>query len=639
MEGLEGLRPVFREEAAELLTELEAVVLELERRPGTPELVDRTFRVLHTIKGASTMYGYDDVAALAHELESVFDVARAEGLRVPEAAISLTLRAKDCIRDLVFADADSEDAVAARVIGIALASTCREMRFDEPGGVANAQSGDALARYEITLAPSRDALRRGLNLFGIVRELAMLGRLEVVADETVPLLNELDTEEVYVSWQLTLLTVAQPDVVESAFMFLDPSEYRVERIAAEEVPATFSSVDSGHLDVGNDSVRVAAGKLDRLVNLVGELVTAHAAMGGLAAELADPTLATLSEEVGRLTSEMRESVLDIRMVPVGSVFGRFRRHARDLARELGKQVEIVTEGGETELDKTVIDRIEKPLLHILRNSLDHGIESPEVREAAGKPSTGTIRISASQAGGNVYLHISDDGRGMDRAAIRSKAVSAGIIGAEDELTDDEIHALVFRPGFSTADAVTNLSGRGVGLDVVSRAVQELQGSASIAPLQSGGTCVTLRLPLTLAIVEALLVSVGEERFMVPLALVEECVEVDQAEAWRAHGRAMVDVHGEIVPFLRLREFFSINGEPDPHELCVIVSLGGRRFGLVVDSIEDQLQVVMKNLGREFGRTEGLSGASILGNGTIALVLDAGELLRLIESECEVRVLA
>lgn len=626
MEAFEHLKHVFVEEAGELLADLEAAAMEIETAPDDAGLIDRTFRILHTLKGAATMYGYTSVAALSHELESVLDLARTQGSRLPAGTADLTLRVKDCIgRSIARGPEDGADAD----LEAGLAAECRALGA---GDALGAEGADV--QYRIVLSPGSDSLRRGVNVMGLLEELSGLGRLDVEVEERVPRLEDLDVRELYASWRLTLWSPCGRDALDGVLMFLDPGEYRVELVGdGAGVPG--GRRGSGETAVGGaDHVRVASRKLDRLVDLVGELVTAHAALGGIAATSGDPLLAGISEEVGRLTTEMRESVLEIRMVPIGSVFGRLKRHVRDLARDLGKEIEVVAEGGDTELDKTVIDRIEKPLLHILRNSVDHGIESPTERELAGKARAGVIRVAASQSGGNVFVEISDDGCGLDLARIRAKAVAAGLVSTEEELSDEETCSLVFRAGFSTASEVTSLSGRGVGLDVVSRAVQELQGAVSIAPAHDGGARVVMRLPLTLAIVEALLVSVGPERFMIPLSLVEECVAVDQRAEWRAHGREILDVRGEIVPFMRIRDFFGIPGRTSGGELAVIVSIGEQRFGLVVESIEDQIQAVMKNLGRQFGRAEGLSGASVLGDGSIALVLDAGELLRMLGSASE-----
>jgi two-component system chemotaxis sensor kinase CheA len=382
------------------------------------------------------------------------------------------------------------------------------------------------------------------------------------------------------------------------------------------------------------SIRVPSEKLDRLVDLVGELVIAQARLTQTANTRSDPALAAIAEDLERLASELRDNTLNIRMVPIGTTFGRFRRLVRDLSAELGKEVELVTEGAETELDKTVIERLGDPLVHLLRNSLDHGIEAPEARQTAGKPRRGTVRLAAAHEGASVVLTIADDGRGLDAEAIRAKAVEKGLVAPDARLPERELFDLVFAPGFSTAKAVTGVSGRGVGMDVVRRAIDALRGSVELASRPGRGTTVTVRLPLTLAIIEGLLVGVGGERYVVPLSLVEECVELTGADRVRARGRSTVEVRGHLVPYVRLREWFGAGGEPPEIEQVVVVRLEEGRFGFVVDAVIGQHQTVIKPLGRMVRDLEGLSGATILGDGAVALILDPPRIVQGVEEAAQ-----
>jgi two-component system chemotaxis sensor kinase CheA len=375
------------------------------------------------------------------------------------------------------------------------------------------------------------------------------------------------------------------------------------------------------------SIRVGASKLDSLVDLVGELVIAQARLAQMAASRDDAQLVAIAEDVGRLSAELRDNTLNIRMVPIGTTFGRFKRLVHDLAAELGKEIELATDGAETELDKTVIERLGDPLVHLIRNCCDHAIETPQAREAVGKPRGGTVRLMAYHSGPSVFIEIRDDGAGLDAAAIRKKAVEQGLIAADSSLSEREIHKLIFLPGFSTAKRVSNVSGRGVGMDVVKRSVEALRGSIQIESESGKGTTIRLKLPLTLAIIEGLLVAVGDANYVLPMSLVEECVELSGEDIANAHGSHLATVRGQRVPYLRLRDWFGISGERPPIEQIAITASEGQRVGLVVDGVVGQHQTVIKTLGRMYHDVNGLSGATILGDGTLALIVDVPALLR------------
>ena len=374
------------------------------------------------------------------------------------------------------------------------------------------------------------------------------------------------------------------------------------------------------------SLRVDAGKLDDLVNLVGELVIAQARLTQLAGSLAQPALTSVAEEIERLSNELRDNTLGIRMLPIGTTFSRFRRLVRDLSSEMRKSIELVTEGGETELDKTVIEQLNDPLVHLLRNSIDHGIESPEDRLAAGKPEAGTIILSAEHAGGEVVLNIVDDGKGMQAERIRAKAVEKGLIPPDARLTDSECFNLIFLPGFSTADKVTNISGRGVGMDVVKRSMDALRGKIDVQSEPGKGTRITIRLPLTLAIIDGLQIKAGEDQYIIPLSLVEECVELSRDGGDGAGRGRTLQVRGEIVPYIRLREAFEMDGLPPAIEQVVVTRFEGERAGIAVDQVLGQQQTVIKSLGNYIGSVSGISGATINGDGTMSLILDVPSLV-------------
>lgn len=378
------------------------------------------------------------------------------------------------------------------------------------------------------------------------------------------------------------------------------------------------------------SIRVSAPKLDDMIDLVGQLVIVQARLKQIESELHHAHLTSVSEEIERLSNDLRERTLSLRMLPIGSTFNKFRRLVRDLSVELNKEIELKTFGAETELDKTVIEKMNDPLVHILRNSIDHGIESADAREAAGKPRRGTITLSAKQSAGQVHIIIEDDGGGIDPDKIFAKAVERGLARADNRPADKEILQFIFHPGFSTADKVTSVSGRGVGMDVVRRSLEALKGNVEVDSEVGRGTAITIGLPLTLAIIEGLLVMVGREYYVVPLSEVVECVEVSRDENDAHRLTRAFDVRGRLLPCLIMRNWYHLTSPKPEIEQVVVVQAGARKIGLVVDSIVGQLQTVIKGLGRVFAGMKGLSGATIMGSGSLALILDIPSLMQELE---------
>jgi two-component system chemotaxis sensor kinase CheA len=374
------------------------------------------------------------------------------------------------------------------------------------------------------------------------------------------------------------------------------------------------------------SIRVDAHKLDRLINLVGELITAAAGANIVARRSRNAELQEFNSTLVDLVEEVRDSALQLRMVKIGGTFGRFRRVVHDVARELGKDIELQTSGEDTELDKTVVERIGDPLMHLVRNAMDHGIDAPEVRAERGKPAQGTVALNAYHDSGSIVIEVSDDGGGLNRDKILAKAIERGLVEPGKHLSDDEIYALIFEPGFSTADQITNLSGRGVGMDVVKRNITALRGSVGIASWPGRGTTVTVRLPLTLAIINGFQVGVGKSVFVVPLDMVDECVTF-MGEADRDY----TDLRGQVLPFIRLRDLFEVPGEPGVRQNIVVVKHAGQKFGLVVDALMGEAQTVIKPLSKMFSQVKGISGSSILGSGEVALILDVPVLLQQIQT--------
>jgi two-component system, chemotaxis family, sensor kinase CheA len=692
-------RQAFKEEAYELLSELESSLLELEERPDDSDLIGRVFRAMHTIKGSGSMFGFDDIAHFTHEVETIFDMVRNGKLQVTKTLVNLTLSARDQIKSML----DNADggggadlAESGRIIAGLRALASSEGPVAAPAGPGaeakpKAAGTDARITYRVRFQPNPEIFACGSNPLNLLAELRDLGPCNVVAQTgALPALEDMDPELCYILWDVVLTTDQGLNAIRDVFIFVEDdcvlhidkiAEYDEESgrenhqklgeimrdrgdISAEEMAAVLAKqqkfgelaianglvtedkvesalVEQRHVqavrqekqnaDAGN-SIRVPAERLDVLVNLVGELVTVQARLSQTAAGRADAELVAIAEEVERLTGELRDSALNIRMLPIGSTFSKFKRLVRDLSGELGKEIEMTTDGAETELDKTVIERLNDPLVHLIRNSIDHGVELPEVRVAAGKPRFGTVHLSAVHSGDSVLITIKDDGAGLDKEAIRAKAVERGLISATAELPEKELFALIFAAGFSTAKKVSSVSGRGVGMDVVKRAIDQLRGTIELASVHGEGTRIMVRIPLTLAIIESLLVRIGGDFYMLPLSMVDECVELTREDVARAHGRNLANVRDHLVPYIPLRERFLIPGVVPDIEQIVITQVNGVRVGFVVDQVIGEHQTVIKSLGRAYKNAEGISGATILGDGSVALILDVPQLVQSVEAE-------
>ncbi|MFZ5428209.1 MAG: chemotaxis protein CheA [Thermodesulfobacteriota bacterium] len=654
---------LFTDEIREMLAELDSALLEMERVPGSTEPLARVFRALHTLKGACDMFGLSGAVAVLHDMESLWDQVRSGLMPASRRLVDLTLAVKDWMEPVAGTqqDPDPDEALVA-----AMTALCDQTAAGGPEAVPATPSATPAApqgtrkTYRIVLAPSDPGHLAKLDPASLIEELSRLGNLETALDTGgVPRLEDLDTKQCRLRWEMRLTTAAGADAVRDVFLFLDnPADAAVEELehAGEHAPARGETAakpasappgasvpDSPACreappppapgkPAASQTLRVETAKLDNLVNLVGELVIAQARLSQISAGMNSTALTGVAEEIERLVVELRDNTLGIRMLPIGTTFSRFRRLVRDLSAELGKEIELSAEGGETELDKTVIEQLGDPLVHMLRNSIDHGIETPAERTASGKPPRGLIRLAAKQAGGAVVIRIEDDGRGLDAARIRAKAVERGVIPHDARLGVQEIHQLVFAPGFSTAEKVTSVSGRGVGMDVVKRSIESLRGTVDIESAQGKGTAMVVTLPLTLAIIDGLQVRVGEELYIIPLSMVEECVELALDERTASGRNRTLHVRGEIVPYLRLRETFQLGGERPAVEQVVVTRHENGRTGIAVDEVIGQQQTVIKNLGRLIGRVEGISGATINGDGTMALILDVPRLAENLERE-------
>ncbi|MBB3658110.1 two-component system chemotaxis sensor kinase CheA [Rhizobium sp. BK650] len=667
---------VFRTEAAECLEAIEAGLLDLNHDLENKDLVDAVFRGLHTLKGSGAMFGFEALAAFTHHCETAFDRVRKGEVSATAELVAAVLAAQDHMRALVEQpDADHGDAGQKLLTQLqaAVGGKAEANEAAAPVAAASAVAPAAPAKktttWRIRFSLPANAMANGTNPLGLLDELRDLGECTVRANTSgIPPLNDLIPTELYVSWEVVLTSEQDRSAIDDVFIFvLDDMELDVQEIAGLQagvaeaknetapvipVPAAPVAVATAPAAApefrpveavpvkreaqapaqaapqakAQENVRVPAERLDELMDRVGELVIAQSRLSQLASSSSDIALRSVSEEIERLSGELRDTMMVLRMVPVGTLFSRFRRLVHDLARETGKVIELVTEGETTEVDKTVIERLADPLVHLVRNSIDHGLEPPAERLGAGKTEAGTVTLSARQSGGEVIISITDDGRGINRERVRAKAESSGLIAPGQPLSDQELLQLIFAPGFSTAAQITNLSGRGVGMDVVKKTVDALRGAIEIVSLPGQGSEVSLRIPLTLAIIDGLLVRVGSGRYVIPLSAVEECLELSLEEDLRSRGRSFISLRDSLVPFLRLRDLFRTGTKPDVHQKVVVISTGTERVGLVVDQIIGDHQTVIKSMSKLHNDVATFSGATILGDGSVALILDVGHLV-------------
>jgi len=671
---------VFQEEARELLEDLEGSLLELENAPADLKLVGRVFRSMHTIKGSAAMFGLDRIADFTHHVETTLDRVRDGAVPVSRQLINLILQSRDFITALLDAAAGGDEPDPQRADAIihdlaavtssqpvtaqATAGAPQQEMVIAPGDTEE-PSGSETRHYLIDFKPGAAFFEGGGDPRQILQDLQSMGQCTVLvrgAEDNAGLPGR-------PAWKILLSTGRDHNAVCDAFIFAASSsnlaisplatdknhqQLAAELAAADQTPspaptgpqhpaaasaprnaetvpgqaAKKKNTAEPQAMKGAESIRVAADKLDTLINLVGELVVTQARLSDVAAALRQAALLEPVEQIEHLTAELRDLVLNIRMLPIGSTFTRFKRLVRDLSAELGKEVEMKTEGEDTELDKTVIEQLNDPLIHLIRNSIDHGIEAPDDRQAAGKPRSGTLFLSAVHNGANVVINVFDDGKGLDADSIRRKALQKGIISEDEVLSEQEIFSLIFAAGVSTAKQISCVSGRGVGMDVVKNAIEKLRGSVHVNSEKNRGTTVTITLPLTMAIIDGLLVRTGDTHFVLPLSEVEECVELTAADIARFHGRRVFAVRDHLLPYVRLRDFFAVPGNRPGREQMVIVRLREEQIGLVVDEVVGGHQTVIKSLGWAYRNAEGLSGSTILGNGEVALIIDTHALARL-----------
>lgn len=722
-ESLEKMAGVFLGEANDLLDNLEDYLLELEEHPDNLETVSAVFRCMHTIKGSAGMFGYDKVSHFCHEAETTFDEVRNGRLAVTSKLITLTLQARDHIRNMLEnqnnpdIEAETERLInefqvyllqnddstgnsaeetqsssdsssdTSFTVSTPETKSAAEDQMAESSPVQN-DTGETETTWRITFEPALDIFMNGTRPHALIGELAEMGQVSITPFfSAIPSIQDIDPCKCYMSWDIILTTTKSENDINDVFIFLDPdSKINISKLAEtadDDVPqipkklgeiliekklVTQEEIDHAlgnqkplgtiltekkivskeavqsalaeqkHMreqtekksqDVSNQTIKISSEKLDMLIDLVGELVTFNARMAQLSTQIESQALETLSEQGERLILQLRDTTMDMRMLPIGTIFTRFKRLVRDLSSQTNKQIELITEGAETELDKTVIEKLNDPLVHLIRNSCDHGVESPDVREKAGKPKQGTVTLRAQHAGAFVLISIEDDGAGLNLEKIKAKAVERGLINPADELTDEEAADLIFRPGFSTADKVSSISGRGVGMDVVKKDITSLGGTVTTTTKAGLGTCFTLKIPLTLAIIEGILVKIGENYYVLPLSNVDQCLHFNTENTRKGTFCSSIKIRDEMIPYIDLRTFFGMEeGRPEAQQM-VIVNDQDTKIGIVIDQVIGNHQTVIKPLGKLYQNVEGLSGATILGDGSVALILDIYKLSEIV----------
>ncbi len=675
----------FLQEAEELLCEVEEAILLVENDTSNEDAINQLFRAMHTIKGGGGMFGFDNISDFTHHVETALDKVRTHELEATKELIDLVLKSHDQIKIMLDGDFDS---AACDAIITDLKKFCGEKEtavetvIEKINPDKNEKSGTEIT-YRISFSPDHDIFASGMDPSLLLEDLSELGEASITArKKDIPPLSSCDVEKCFFVWDIILSTEKGKDDIEDVFIFvMDESKISIDEIAdshdvdeeykkvgeilvdrgaiskndlekglekstrlgtiltennivaSEEVEVALieqqhvrKKIESKKSETAASSIRVNADKLDRLVDFVGELVTTQAHLSTIAALSNSAELVSVAEELENLTSGLRDETMSIRMVPIGPTFNSFRRLVRDLSSELHKEIRLTTSGEETALDKTVIERLKDPLIHIVRNSIDHGIESPDVRKTMNKDSEGTIHLTAIHSGANVLVKIKDDGAGLNHDVILKKSIEKGLVAPDDNLSEKEINMMIFAPGFSTAQEVTEISGRGVGMDVVKQNIEELRGNIDINTVAGKGTEITLELPLTLAIIDGLMVSIENEKFILPLSEVEECVDLKRKDIDKIKGRNMINLRGKAVPFIKLRESLDISGVEPEDEQVVITNLDGKQIGFVVDEVIGGHQTVIKSLGPVMKQAENIAGATILGDGSVALILDVQKLV-------------
>lgn len=672
---MDNLFKSFMAEARELMEEIEKGLLKLEKDPENVESISAVFRSMHTLKGSSGMFGLQRVTSLTHNLENIFDSIRAGKIKLNKDILTLSFQTFDHLQK-VFKDPEFTDQ------GLVSAHDQLENKIkkfvtnNSEESVENSEKEPDKVEeiFYIRFSPSAESLKKGSNPLYVVEDLLAMGEGIVIPSMiNLPVIDELQEDKNYTTFEILLSTTQGREVVNDAFIFADEEtivvveqidipglkldktlqqkifqehdKYQVfglEKLTALLPRPLRSETDKSNGSAGKtknqkvvSSIRVDSDRIDELMNLISELVTTQAQLSTFSHSFESQQLSAIGENIEKITRRLRDNAFSMSLIPIESLIVRFQRLVRDLSSELNKEVSFITEGTDTEIDKSIVEKLTDPILHILRNSLDHGIEMPEERKKLGKNPQGKIHFKSYYSGANVVIEISDDGAGIPTEKIRKKAIEKGLIEESSHLDKQEILQLIFSPGFSTAEQVTGVSGRGVGMDVVRRNIHDLRGEIEVVSKEGDGTTFIINLPLTLSIIDGLLVNVGDTEYILPLQSVDKCYEINTSHFRTSHND-WVTLDGERTPYIFLREKFDVFNE-DPEYSQVIKIMHKKKYvGLVVDKIIGEYQAVLKPLGDQYQGQDEFSGATILGDGSVALVMDP---LRLINKMTENKLLS
>jgi two-component system chemotaxis sensor kinase CheA len=668
---LSQFQQTFIEESLEGLDDMENNLLHLEVGAVDSEQINSIFRAAHSIKGGSSTFGFEHVSNFTHVLETLLDDMRDGKREVSSDAVDVLLQSVDILRSMILAlqNESSYDESLADEIHTKLNRILNNETPGKSSGVPEAppkevQSGSGV--WEILFKPHSDMMQTGNDPVRMLRELEAMGEVSVeIGTEDVPDFMDFIPENSYFSWRILLKTENPKSDIEEVFAWVedecDLTIQAFESTTTPQMPAAESGSTDSVTEKGKNvtqmpekktksehkadstakttesaSIRVSIDKVDALINMVGELVITQSMLNQFAeneevtAEQIEQLRSGLSQ-LERNTRELQESVMSIRMLPISFIFSRFPRMVHDLSNKLGKKVELVMSGEGTELDKTVMEKIGDPLVHLVRNAIDHGIENPDIRRENGKPESGTVNLNAFHQGGNIVIEIKDNGAGLNKDKLLAKAHERGLVEEDESLSEEQIYQLIFMPGFSTAEVVSDVSGRGVGMDVVKKNIVSLGGSIEIESELGKGTTFRVRLPLTLAILDGQTVRVGNEVYIIPLVSIMESIQIKKEMVRLVGGEMEVfKLRDEYLPIIRLHEVFEIDDAVDEFEkgLLVVVEGGGQRVGLFVDELLGQQQVVIKSLETNFRKMGGISGATILGDGSVAIIIDIPGLIKL-----------
>ncbi|HQT46777.1 MAG TPA: chemotaxis protein CheA [Acidocella sp.] len=694
-----AIKQTFFQECEEQLAELEAGLTSMDGGAADSETVNAVFRAVHSIKGSAGIFALDKLVKFAHVFETTLDAVRSGRLNATPEVIKVLLQASDTLSDVVRAargEAPADEEKTQKVVAAlthlispgATQTAAASAAKAEPAAAPAAPPAEKI--WVISFRPHAELYANANEALPLLRELARLGRTEVSLDDsTLPALTELDPEGAYLAWTVTLHAACDEAAIRDVFEFVeDECVLEISAPATAEVGDGFElgegfefeiyapggegidfeiyapgtedaapAVEAAHVEQAaagpveamaakaeagapvSATIRVDLDRVDRLINLVGELVINEGMLSQRVLEAGITRasgVAMALEELEHLTREIQDSVMAIRAQPVRSVFMRMPRLVREVADQTGKQVRLLTEGEGTEVDKTVIERIADPLTHMIRNAIDHGLESPEGRTAAGKPLEGTVKLSAAHRSGRIVLEVSDDGGGINRSRVKQKAIDNGLIAADAQLTDNEIDNLIFLPGFSTAQTISNISGRGVGMDVVRQSVQALGGRISITSIPGAGSTFSLSLPLTLAVLDGMVVRVGRHTLIVPLGTVIETLKpkAENVHALDSQLRVL-SLRGGYIPLIDVAEVLGYSEAPIDMAKAVALLVegeGGRRVVLLVDAIDGQRQVVIKSLEANYRAVPGIAAATVMGDGRVALILDIDTIVSVTRTE-------